>query len=39
MNLNMGNVNLEVSSMKNTLAIEEKEKTTLQEELDKEMDF
>jgi hypothetical protein len=39
MNLNMGNLNMEVSSMKNILAIEEKEKATLQEELDKERDF
>ncbi len=29
MNLNMGNLNMEVSSLKNKLAIEEKEKATL----------
>jgi hypothetical protein len=28
-NLNMGNLNMEVSSLKNKLAIEEKEKATL----------
>jgi hypothetical protein len=39
MNLNMGNLNLEVSSLKNRLAIEEKEKVVLHVELDKEMDF
>ncbi len=39
MNLNMGNLNLKVSSLKNILTIEEKEKATLQEELDKERDF
>jgi hypothetical protein len=33
-NLNMGNLNLEVSSLKNILAIEEKEKVVLQVELD-----
>jgi hypothetical protein len=35
----MGNLNMEVSSLKKRLAIEEKEKATLQEELDKEKDF
>jgi hypothetical protein len=34
--LNMGNLNLEVNSLKNKLTIEEKEKATLQEELDNE---
>jgi len=38
-NLHMGNMNMEVSTLKNTLAIEKKEKATLQEELDKEKDF
>ncbi len=38
-NLNMGNLNLEVSSLKNKLAIEEKEKAILQVELDKEKNF
>jgi hypothetical protein len=37
--LNMGNLNLEVSSLKNRLAIKEKEKVILQVELDKERDF
>ncbi len=39
MNLNMGNLNLKVNSLKNILTIKEKEKATLQEELDKERDF
>jgi hypothetical protein len=37
-NLNMGNLNMEVS-LNNILATKEKEKATLQEELDKEKDF
>jgi hypothetical protein len=39
MNLNMGNLTLEVNSLKNILATREKEKAILQEELDKERDF
>jgi chromosome segregation ATPase len=39
MNLNMGNLNLEVSSLKNRLVIKEKEKVVLHVELDKERDF
>jgi len=39
MNLNMGNLNLEVRSLKNILTIEEKEKVVLHVELDKERDF
>jgi hypothetical protein len=35
----MGNLNLEVSSLKKKLAIEEKEKAILRVELDKEKDF
>jgi hypothetical protein len=35
--LNMGNLNMEVSNLKNKLPIEDK--ATLQEELDKERDF
>jgi bacterioferritin (cytochrome b1) len=35
----MGNLNLEVSSLKNRVAIREKEKVVLHEELDKEKDF
>jgi hypothetical protein len=35
----MGNLNLEVSSLRNILAIDEKEKAILQVELDKERDF
>jgi hypothetical protein len=35
----MGNLNLEVNSLKTILATEEKEKAVLQEELDKEKDF
>ncbi len=38
-NLNMGNLNLEVNVLKNRLAIKEKEKVLLQVELDKERDF
>ncbi len=38
-NLNMGNLNLEVNNMKNKLAIGEKEKAIQHEELDKERDF
>ncbi len=38
-NLNMGNLNLEMNSLKNILAIAQKEKATLQEELGKERDF
>jgi hypothetical protein len=37
--LNMGILNLEVNSLKNRLAIGEKEKAILWEELDKERDF
>jgi hypothetical protein len=37
--LNMGNLNMEVSNLKNKLATREKEKAVLQEELDKERDF
>jgi hypothetical protein len=37
--LNMGNLILEVNNLKNKLAIGEKEKVVLQEELDKERDF
>jgi hypothetical protein len=37
--LNLGNLNLEMSSLKKILTIEEKEKATLQEELEKEKDF
>ncbi len=39
MNLNMGNLTLEVNSLKNILVTREKEKAILQEELDKERDF
>jgi hypothetical protein len=39
MNLNMGNLTLEVNNLNNILAIGEKEKVVLQEELDKERDF
>lgn len=38
-NLNMRNLNLEVSNLKNSLATKEKEKAILQVELDKERDF
>ncbi len=37
--LNIGNLNLEVSSLKNILTTKEKEKAMLHEELEKEMDF
>jgi hypothetical protein len=37
--LNMGNLNLEVSSLKNKLAPREKEKGVLHDELDKKIDF
>jgi hypothetical protein len=37
--LDMGNLNLEVSSLKNKLATEEKERLVLQVELDKEKNF
>jgi hypothetical protein len=39
MSLNMGNLNLEVSSLKNRLVIEEKEMTILKVELAKNRDF
>ncbi len=38
-NLNMGNLNLEVNNMNNKLAIGEKEKAIQHEELDRERDF
>jgi hypothetical protein len=38
-NMNMGNLNLEVSSVKNRLVTEEKEKAILHVELDKGKDF
>ncbi len=37
--LNMGNLTLGVNTLKNILAIKEKEKAILHEELDKERDF
>jgi hypothetical protein len=37
--LNMGNLTLEVNNLENRLAIGEKEKPMLQEELDKEKKF
>jgi len=37
--LNMGNLNLRVNSLRNKLAIGEKEKAILQEELDREREF
>jgi len=37
--LNMGNLILEVNTLKNRLVTGEKEKVVLQEELDKERDF
>jgi bacterioferritin (cytochrome b1) len=37
--LNMGNLTLEIDTLKNILAIGEKEKVVLQEELDKEKYF
>ncbi len=39
LSLNMGNLNMEVKSLKTRLAIGEKEKAVLEEELDKERDF
>ncbi len=38
-NLNMGNLTMEVNTLKKRLPIGEKEKAVLQEELDKERDF
>ncbi len=38
-NLNMGNLTMEVNTLKNKLAVRKKEKSTLQEELDKEKDI
>jgi hypothetical protein len=38
-NLNMGNLTLEVNTLKNILVIGENEKVVLQEEWDKERDF
>jgi hypothetical protein len=38
-NLNMGNLTLEVNTLKNRLAMGEKEKAMLHEELDKERNF
>jgi hypothetical protein len=37
--LNVGNLTMEVNNLNNRLAIREKEKAILQEELDKERDF
>jgi hypothetical protein len=37
--MNMGNLTLEVNSLKNMLAIGDKEKAMLQEEINKERDF
>jgi hypothetical protein len=37
--LNIGNLTLEVNTLKNRLVMGEKEKVVLQEELDKERDF
>jgi hypothetical protein len=37
--LNMGNLTIEVNTLKNRLVMGEKEKVVLQEELDKERDF
>ncbi len=39
MSLNMGNLTIEVNTLKNILVMGEKDKTMLQEELDKERDF
>jgi hypothetical protein len=39
MTLNMGNLTLEVNTLKNRLATREKDKTMLTEELDKERNF
>jgi predicted secreted protein len=38
-NLNKGNLNMEVNNMKNTLATKEKENATLLKELEKERNF
>jgi hypothetical protein len=38
-NMNMGNLTLEVNNLKNKLTIREKEKAMLQEELHKERDI
>ncbi len=38
-NLNMGNLTLEVNTLNNRLVTAEKEKAMLQEELDKEKEF
>jgi hypothetical protein len=38
-NLNMGNLNLEMNSLKNRLTTEEKEKAISQVELNRERDF
>jgi hypothetical protein len=38
-NLNMGNLNLEVNNLKNKLTMKEKGKVILKVELDKERDF
>jgi hypothetical protein len=38
-NLNMGNLTLEVNTLNNRLVMGEKEKAILQKELDKERDF
>jgi hypothetical protein len=39
MNMNMGNLTLDVNNLKNILVTGEKDKVMLQEELDKERDF
>jgi hypothetical protein len=39
MNLNIGNLTLEVKTLKNKLVTREKEKAVLHEELDKEREF
>ncbi len=39
MNMNMGNLNLDLNNLKNRLATEEKEKAVPQMELDEERDF
>jgi hypothetical protein len=39
MRLNMGNLTLEVNTLKNKLAMGEKDKEVLQEELDKKKNF
>jgi hypothetical protein len=38
-NLNMGNLSLEVNTLKNILVTWDKEKAVIQEELDKEIEF